>query len=42
MGVVAGRVSKDMVRVDGQELQMIITTDESLGNCPKVLPLVLG
>ena len=33
---VEGRVSQDMLRIDGQELQMIITTDESLGNCPKV------
>lgn len=34
--VVAGRVGKDMLLVDGRELQMIISTDESLGNCPKV------
>lgn len=34
--VVAGRVGRDMLLVDGRELQMIISTDESLGNCPKV------
>lgn len=33
---VAGRISRDMVRIDGKELQVIITADESLGNCPKV------
>jgi hypothetical protein len=33
---VAGRIAQDMLRIDGRELQMIITTDESLGNCPKV------
>jgi predicted pyridoxine 5'-phosphate oxidase superfamily flavin-nucleotide-binding protein len=34
---VAGRISRDMVRIDEKELQVIITADESLGNCPKVL-----
>jgi hypothetical protein len=38
LNVVAGRVSKDMLLMDGRELQMIVTTDESLGNCPKVSP----
>jgi hypothetical protein len=25
-----------MVRFDGKELQVIVTTDEDIGNCPKV------
>ena len=36
---VAGRISRDMVRIDGKELQVIITAEESLGNCPKVSTL---
>ena len=36
MILVAGHVAKDMVRVDGQELQMVLTANEALGNCPKV------
>ena len=36
--IVDGRVSQNMLRIDERELQMIITTDESSGNCPKVLP----
>lgn len=36
--VVAGRVGENMVRIDGKELQLIMITDESLGNCPKVFP----
>ena len=35
--VVAGRVGENMVRIEGKELQMILATDESLGNCPKVI-----
>jgi len=33
---VAGRISRDLVRIEGKELQLIITAEESLGNCPKV------
>ena len=34
--LVAGQVGENMVRIDGKELQMIMITNESLGNCPKV------
>jgi hypothetical protein len=35
--IVAGRVEgPNMVRVEGNQLQMIITASEALGNCPKV------
>jgi len=33
---VAGRISRDLVHIEGKELQLIITAEESLGNCPKV------
>jgi len=34
--VVAGRVGENMVRIEGKEVQVILATNESLGNCPKV------
>jgi len=40
--VVAGRVAEGMVRIEGRELQMILATDESLGNCPKVCDPILN
>ena len=37
--VVAGRVAQNMLNIEDRELQMIITTDESLGNCPKYITI---
>jgi uncharacterized protein len=37
--VVAGRVASNMINLEGHELQMIITTEESLGNCPKYITI---
>ena len=37
--VVAGRIAPSMLRIEDRELQMIITTDESLGNCPKYITI---
>jgi hypothetical protein len=34
--VVAGSVGENMVRIEGKEVQVILATNESLGNCPKV------
>jgi hypothetical protein len=39
--LVAGKVLPNMVRIEGRELQMIMTTQESLGNCPKVFCLAI-
>ena len=42
--IVDGRVSQNMLRIDERELQMIITTDESLRMfqryCPSILALI--